>query len=545
MGGVINIITKKGGPEPFTSFTASVGDYNTRNYIFNHGGMAGKFNYWLTYGYRRSDGWALSDDFDEDDLLDWRAANPGQPDPEYPGFFGIGSEFNEDGGKRDLSGYYKRTLNLKIGYEEDPDDRTYLSFDYHNNERGAETEFYRYWRYTEWDQWHLNLVREKKFTDYLTIRARGFYVKHDDELTDVSWDEDHTTDRKWFEKSKYDDYSVGGELHTYWDFGKWSFIKAGINYIRDNHKQKDFLDDGTFSVIRFGDPVGWTPEEEYEADTWSIGAEDEIEFNEQLSMIVGASWDYWDPREAYDQSPPDSVDTFNPQIGFVYSCTDATTFHASVGKKTRFPNLFELYSEYGGGNPDLDEEQAINYDVGVEHFFSDTCSASLTFFYSDVEDLIQRLREEDEWVHRNVADATLYGVEAAFEMEITRELWFGANYTYQYAYDDDLDRHMENTPRHRFNADVRYWFPFGLTTTLQAMYTERQFEYYETETGGERARHFPDFFLMNAKMVQDLNLYGGLSTEIWGQVTNIFDQDYDEGRPMPGRNFLVGLTMRY
>ena len=527
MGGVINIITKKGGKEPLTEFTASFGGYDTRNYVFNHGSTAGDFNYWLTYGYRESDGFRLSDDFDEDSK-----------------YVGKGSDYNEDGGKRDLSDYIKRTLNAKIGYEPDKDTKVYLSFDYHNNERGCPTENDRYWAFSEWDQWHLNLVGEKKFNELLTIKARGFYVDHDDTIVDVSWDDDHQTKRKWFEECQYDDYSVGGELHTYLDFGKLSLLKIGFNYIKDNHKQKDYLDGDSIGVI---DP-GWQPEEEYESDTYAFALEDEIRPTERLSFVLGVSYDYYKPKEAHDQPVPDSIDTINPQGGVVFDLTDNTVLHASIGKKTRFPQLKELYSEHAGGNPDLDPQKTICYEVGAEHYFTPSLKGSISYFYNDIDDMISREELAGEKVYVNIGKVRMQGVETALDMNITDRFWVGANYTYLSTEDkENNDRELEGRPRHRLNLDLRYQFPFGLSTNLQASYTQRQYEYlYDKKTKTEATRKTPDFLLVNARISQNLGSLWDIGSEIFLDVSNIADKDYDEGAgPEPGRNFLAGLTLRY
>jgi iron complex outermembrane receptor protein/outer membrane receptor for ferrienterochelin and colicins len=531
LGGVVNIITKKGGKKPYTSLTTSFGDYDTRNYIFNHGGMVGNFNYWFTYGYRESDGFRLSDDFDEDSRR-----------------VGIGSEFNEDGGKRDLSDYIKRTVHAKIGYEPNADTKVYLSFDYHNNERGIPTEFFRYWRFSKWDQWHLNLVGQQRFSDLLTVKARGFYVDHEDTVTDVSWDADHQTSRKWFEKSSYDDYSVGGELQTFLDFGKYSYLKLGFDYIKDNHEQQDFFDDDTFSVIRGWDSAGLQPEEEYEADTYTFAVEDEIRPTDRLSFVFGLSYDYYDPREAADQPVPDSTDAVNPQGGVVFNLTDATSLHASIGKKTRFPHLKELYSELAGGNPDLDPQETIAYEIGAEHYFTDSIKGSIAYFYNDIDDLIYRDTSGPDPVYVNIGEATIQGVETDLEMKLTDDLRLGANYTYLSTNDEDNDdRELEGRPRHRVNVDIRSRFDFGLAANVQASYTHRQFEYLsDSATGTEIARKTPDFFLLNARISQSLPKAWGIGSEFFAEVTNITDRDYDEGSgPEPGRNFLIGLTLRH
>ncbi|MDY6971911.1 MAG: TonB-dependent receptor, partial [Thermodesulfobacteriota bacterium] len=420
MGGVINIITKKGGEEPFTQFTSSFGDYSTQHYALNHGASVGKFNYWLTYSYQKSDGFRLSSDFDEDseDL-------------------GEGSDYNEDGGKRDLSDYRRSAINAKIGYETDDNTSLYLSFDYHSNERGCPTFFSRYWDFTNWDQWHLNLVGEKRINDLVTVKARAFYVDHEDSLEDVSWDADHTTSKKWFERSYYDDYSIGGELHTFLDFGKWSFLKVAFNYIRDNHKENDFLDEDSFDVIKGWATTGWQGEEEAEADTYTWALEDEIRPTDRLSFVVGLSYDYHDPRkipsyvEEVIGDVPDSDGVINPQLGVVYKFTDDTRFHASVGQKTRFPHMMELYNNMGGGNPDLKEQKTKAYEIGAEHYFAKSVKGWISYFYNDVEDLIERvdLPEGGDWRYENIGEARFQGVEGGLDHQVSDNFWVGANYT--------------------------------------------------------------------------------------------------------------------
>ncbi len=528
MGGVVNIITKKAGDEPFTELTTSFGDYNTRNVIVNHGAQIDKFNYWLTYGYRDSDGYRVSSDFDKNHR-----------------HVGLGTEFNEDGGKRDLSDYTKHTFHGKVGYEPDEDSSLYLSFDYHNNERGVPTESERYWAFAKWDQWHLNLAGETKINDILTLKARAFYVDHKDTLEDVSWDANHTSSRKWFEKSSYDDYSVGGVVNAFFDLGKWSYLKFGTNYTRDNNKQQDYLDDDCWSVINGWDPPGYLPEEEYEADTFTFAIEDEIKPTDRLSFVVGLSYDYYEPKKASDQPVPDDIDSWNPQVGAVFDLTTDTSLNASVGKKIRFPKLLELYSSHAGGNPDLDPQEAIIYEMGVSHAFSETMKGSIAYFYNDVDDLIERIRDplSGDRVFVNINEATMQGVEVSLDMDFSNGLWVHANYTYMSTKDNsNEDRELEGRPRHRINLDMRYCFSFGLSASVQASYTQRQ--HWEDEN--DVWRRLPDYFLLNARLVQDTGEIWGIGSEVFIQGTNLTDLDYYElNGAEPGLNFLAGFTLRY
>jgi iron complex outermembrane receptor protein/outer membrane receptor for ferrienterochelin and colicins len=521
MGGIINIITKKGDGTPATDMTTSVGNDGTYSFTANQGGSLGTLDYWLTYGYSASDGFRLSDDFDASDPV-----------------VGIGSDYNEDGGLRDLSDYIKRSLNAKIGYSENEASSVYLSFDYHNNERGVPTENSRYWAFTQWDQWQLDLVGRHDLTDSVRIKARAFYVKHDDTLTDVSWDEDHTTGRKFFETSSYDDNSRGAELHGFLDFGKLADLKVGFNYLRDIHKQQDYLDDESM-----GTP-GYSDVEEYSADTYTFALEDEMKPTDHLSVIVGASYDFFKPIKAYDQPAPGKVSTLNPQAGIVYTVNDATDLHASVGKKTRFPKLLELYSEHAGGNPDLDPQKTISWEVSASHRFFETFSGAVSYFYNDISDLIDRERDDEgEWVYYNLYEAVIQGVELNMDYQPTDNFLASLNYTYMDTEDKANEgRELEGRPEHRVNLDLRHRFRSKFSASVQASYTKGSY----WEDPDDNWIELSDYFLVNLRVTQPLTGFSGVNAEIFLQVSNLFDVDYYETNgPEPGQNFLGGISMRF
>jgi outer membrane receptor protein involved in Fe transport len=126
--------------------------------------------------------------------------------------------------------------------------------------------------------------------------------------------------------------------------------------------------------------------------------------------------------------------------------------------------------------------------------------------------------------------------------EITERFWAGINYTYMRTEDKDLDRELEGRPRHRANLDVRYSFPFGLTTSAQLSYTNRQF-YEDSDRGWTRS---PDFLLLNARAEQRLGEILGVEGRAFVEASNLTDRDYYEvGQPAPGRNFLAGLNFTY
>ncbi|GAB6145939.1 TonB-dependent receptor plug domain-containing protein [Desulfocicer niacini] len=525
MGGVINIITKKGSKTPRTTFTSSFGDYDTANYSLSHGGSSGNLNYWLAGGYQKSNGFRFSSDFDPDD-------------PNV----GLGTPFNEDGGKRDLSDYRKKSLDMKVGYDPGTDSSLYLSFDYVDNERGIPTFYNRYWAYNKWKQWQVNLTGEHRFSDAIKVKSRLFYVKHDDGITDVSWDANHTTGgKKWFEKSYYDDASIGGEIQTSMKLAPNNELRLGLNFMKDIHKEGNYLSDDCFNVLKGISPVGWEPEEEYTAHTYTLAVEDEINPFDRLSLVVGVSYDVFEPTETSDQPEPGKTDTINPQIGVVFEMTERTSLHGSLGRKTRFPSLKELYSTLVGGNPDLNSEKTVAYELGVDHRFSPKAAGKLAFFHNDIDDLIDTIKVDGEKVYVNINKSTIYGVEANFDLKLTPDLDTSLNYTFMSTEDESNDdRELEGRPRHRVNLSLGYRFPFGLKADLQATYNARQY----WENDDYEWEKLPNYFLINAKLTQKLKKVGIVDSELFIHARNLLDEDYYETNGAePGLNVLAGITL--
>lgn len=512
MGGVINIITKRGTAEPLTEITTSFG-VGKQNYSISHGGSSDKFNYWVNYSFRESDGFRLSDDFDQ-----------------Y-GKFGIGTTTDEDGGKRNDSGYIKQSFNSKVGYTPSDDTQLYLTFNYINDEKGIPDSD---WYFEDWQQWLVSIVGEHRFSKQLRIKARMYYVDHEDTLKDTDY-----SASDWFYLSAYDNFTLGGELQGFLDLGPYSFIKMGANFTRDNSQQEE--------VAAPGD--AWEDAGEYESDTYSLAIEDEIAVNDWLAVVIGTSWDYYNPRKADDQPAPDSDGVFNPQLGVVISASDSTKIHASVGQKTRFPHLKELYSTMSGGNPDLKPQKTIAYEIGASHEFSDWVDGSVAYFFNDIEDLIQKTGDKAlNTVHySNVGEARIQGVEATLNADISARLQAGLNYTYMITLDKEADRELEGRPRHRANFDINYDFPFGLLASAQASYTQRQFyEFQATKKSDPIWTKAPDYFLLNMRLEQQLPTLAGIDSKLFLQVDNLTDKDYvNVGNLMPGRSFLVGMNAKF
>jgi iron complex outermembrane receptor protein/outer membrane receptor for ferrienterochelin and colicins len=433
---------------------------------------------------------------------------------------------------------------MKIGYDPGGESSLYLSFDYVDNDRGIPTFFNRYWSYDHWKQWQLSLAGEHRISDMLKLKARLYYVNHEDGITDVSWTNHKTSGKKWFEKSYYDDDTLGGELQATINFVPWNTLRIGANFMEDNHKEGNYLSADCYNVLQGWSSVGWEPEEEYTAQTWTVALEDEFTLFDRLSVVLGLSYDVFEPTKTSSQPAPGQTDAVNPQIGLVYAFDRDTSLHASVGRKTRFPNLKELYSDLVGGNWDLDPEQTMAYEIGAARTFTGNIKTNLVFFYNDVDDLIDMITEDGEKVYVNINEAVIYGAEAGISIPVSDAMDVNLNYTCMSTEDKSNNgRDLEGRPRHRLNLGLGYRFSFGLTADLNASYNCHQ--YWEDSITYEWEK-LPDYFLVNLKLTQKLPNIGKMAPEVFVLGTNLLDEDYYETNgPEPGFNFLVGMNLKF
>ena len=512
MIGMINIITKKGTEEPRTSLTSSFGDFYTQNYILNHSAKKGKFNYYLGYSRRTSDGLRLSSEFDKEDK-----------------WLGESSEYREDGGKRELSDYKKQSVTANIGYEPDENFKTNLSFNWFSQNRGCPISMNRYWRFINWDQWQVSLAGDKRLSSDASIKSRFFYVNHTDELTDDADKTIASGGKSWFDKSAYDDFSVGGEIHSHLNLADWNLMRVGVNFQKDRHKEKEYQS------------PNWGDEETYEADTYCIGVEDSLMCTDRLSLTLGCSYNGYVPVKSADMPSPGKIQILTPQAGSYYDITENTTLYGSIGKKIRFPRMKELYSEHAGGNPDLKAEQTIASEVGIKQKTGVT-NIYVSFFNNNITNLIERTKDSSgNWMYVNIGEAQIYGVETGVDGRILGNLNITGNYTYLHAWNKADDCEIEQRPNHKLNLSTRYSFPFGLSFNLQGVYVGEQKVYYNK---GKDVRTAQDYTLINIKLTQKLTLLKSGLPEIFLLVNNITDRNYEEGNgPMPGRNFLAGLNL--
>jgi iron complex outermembrane receptor protein len=235
-------------------------------------------------------------------------------------------------------------------------------------------------------------------------------------------------------------------------------------------------------------------------------------------------------------------------------------FIANLQRTYRIPTLNELYY-FPGGNPDLKPEQGWSQDAGYAFSYafhllpeqerSKALKAyrlvfthELNFFNRNIQDWIYWLGGAI-WTPHNIAKVHSRGMDMNNKIELTVgeiKLHAGVNYTYvlsttEESYlpgDGSIGKQIPYTPRYNIQGNIgmqwldRLFINYNHTYTGYRFVTVDESQYLEPYN--------------TANIQASYSFYGNKkSLTISAQLQNVFNADYEvvNGRPMPGRNFLL------
>lgn len=566
MGGVINIITRKGGRKPEAALTYEASDANTHHITMTHGQTVGSLSYFMGISHKESDGFRLADDFTlAPEILASMDIAP-SPIPHTP--------LKTDSGLRENTDYSRDAITFTANWDVTSKNTLGISMEYYNNEYGIapgaiyrETRrsggtaywYPRYWRFDDWERYTVNITDEYEWTDTLKIKGRFFYDDYKSALN--AYDDDtyssqlRTAGAPSFD-SEYDDYNIGGNFYLFWDRFQNHHIRMGYSFKKDVHKSE------------FAFPSSAPEYEKLVSHTCSAAIEDVVDIGDSLSLTVGASYDTFEQVEREQTSSTtkgEDIHAFNPQAGINYDYSDTLSFFAAVGRKIRFPTMRNLYADGAigpMGDPDMKEEKTISYELGSQWWINDKLRFEGALFYNDVKDLI--LFDNQIGRFEQYADANFYGMELNLSAQLTANLIANIGYTYLIAENDGSTVTVESEfladdliyipdevpyrPRHKFNFDLTQSFNCGLGINLNGSLVADQIFYDHADPADNthfvaEKRDLDDFFLLNTKITYDFNSH----YQIFGAVENIMNEDYQELYlfPAPGIRAWIGVKLTY
>jgi len=298
--------------------------------------------------------------------------------------------------------------------------------------------------------------------------------------------------------------------------GKWSTSSVGLEHRREIGENK-----ATFRAA---------------TETQSVFFEQQLRFFDRLFLTGGFRIE--------DNSVFGTTTTERGSLSFVIKET-GTRLRGSAGTGFRAPTFNDLFFP-GFGNPDLQPEESLSYDFGLDQkLWNNRIRLGLTYFQNNFKNLIAcctPLPTAPFGGPFNVGRARSAGIEFTSEVDVLPNLVASLNYTYTDSETLATDRRLPREPRHRWNIGLT-WEPISkLSLFTQVHVVSEQFEQFgEVYNSGYTRVDIGGTWRIIERMgwLQKL--------ELTARISNLLNEGYAEVRGFPalGINALVGLRASF
>lgn len=219
-----------------------------------------------------------------------------------------------------------------------------------------------------------------------------------------------------------------------------------------------------------------------------------------------------------------------------------TRFKGSYGTGFKAPSLYQLYAPIYG-NQALQPEKSTGWDIGVEQaLFSGRVELGATWFSNDFEDLIEF--DSSASRYRNTAKAESYGVELTATVTPTDDLTLQAGYTWTKTKDKATGLELLRRPEDKFSFDANYRFNKKGNVNLEVAYVgKRHDNYFDPLTYATTRVELGGYLLVNLATSYDITRW----LQLFARVDNLFDREYEEayGYGTPGISAYGGVKVSF
>ncbi len=223
-----------------------------------------------------------------------------------------------------------------------------------------------------------------------------------------------------------------------------------------------------------------------------------------------------------------------------------TRIKGSYGTGFKAPSLQQLYGEnfFGSigtfkGNPDLRPETSRAWDIGFEQpLLGERLRFGATYFDIRIDDLIDYNSGFTSLI--NIDKAKTRGVEAFVALRPMDALSLRADYTFTIAEDETSGALLLRRPKHRLSLAATYDVTGNASVTATALYVGRRADidsktFARITTGGYTVVNLAGSYRLNDRW------------RFHVRIDNLFDKSYEpaDGFQAPGISLLVGLKASF
>lgn len=537
LGGVINIITKKGTEHPFTSVQTMFGSRNLEKYQLVHTGAADNLNYVITMGKNKRDAYLCNNYFDSQDYslkTTYTFTNKSQ----------LTMDIQSNKTKRGYIVSNRKSFDPDNPLYNEPIDPDYPVADgetiaYVPNWGPNKTGTPNQHAYADKIKNYYQMVYNKPTSDGFW-KIQGF--KNYENRDDYNYD---TTGKLILDRTSGLDRSYG-----------WSAQKVQN---KENHRLTYGLEQ---KRITYGNVInnyvasGWPIFPDHltaqKMDVGAVYLQDEYKANEKLSYLFGLRYDQYKGRPDINKNPAEQVRNIDGKAlspKFEVSCriNPETIGYLSINRGYRVPTLGEHYWWSVGemkNHPEIDlkAEDGRMYEIGLKKKRGERVNYRASLYYNDIKDYIF-----SDWKIRriyNIDKAKIWGLELDGQYKVSGNLNIFANYTYQKTkkYGDrfdllNLSDELDYYPANKGNFGLRYT-KNNTQLALSARCIGEQKAIYSNKLVS-----LPDYTLVNLTLSHAL-----CSDKEWSlYIDNIFNKKYSEtfGYPMEGTTYAFAYKQQF
>ena len=243
-------------------------------------------------------------------------------------------------------------------------------------------------------------------------------------------------------------------------------------------------------------------------------------FDEKLVASPGMSVSYFSDM---------SFHSF-PGIDLGYNLSSSFKLYSNIGKTYRIPTYTDLYysDRTTVGNENLNPESATSTELGFKY---DTSNLKITgaLFNREAKNIIDYVKENenDLWNAVNIGSLKTTGFELDFRYNFKNQNYFNLGYTNikdnNYVTNINFSKYSLNSFKHQLVSKLNLSYLKNISHSIVYKYLERSDN--------------SNYSILDSKIIYKKGLF------IY--VNNILDAAYSETNlvPMPGRNFLVGISI--
>jgi vitamin B12 transporter len=214
-----------------------------------------------------------------------------------------------------------------------------------------------------------------------------------------------------------------------------------------------------------------------------------------------------------------------------------TKIFGTVGTGFKSPSLYQRFSDFG--DPELDAEHSTGVDAGLEQeLLEQRLFAGTTYFYNNFDDLIDF--DPNSFKFMNIEKARTEGLESFVEGRFSEQLSLRGNYTLTNTLNRTTYEELLRRARHKLGAQLRYQPVEGAVFRIDLLYVGARAD---TDFSTYPATPVTLGGYTTVNLSGNFNISEGV--EIFTRIENLFDRNYQEvfGFGTPGLSAFGGVRV--